>query len=128
MRLYRAMRVAADGLPEVAPSARALGVRPGNASHPDVAAIQPDDLVRPGEGGMSVAPDDPVRLARNRRPANLGGRGPDPVWWIEADVLGPSLVTRFDPPTHGFVEPAAEMTLLQFELALAATRPHWALY
>jgi hypothetical protein len=122
------MRMAKDGLPEMGPTARSLGVRPGNAPHPDVAAILPAELVRPGEGGMSVAPDDPIYLARNRRPLNLGGLGPDPVWWIDQDSLGPKLVVRFDPATHGFVEPAVEMTLLQFEEALAATRASWTLY
>jgi hypothetical protein len=77
---------------------------------------------------MSVAPDDPLHLARNRRPANLGGVGPDPVWWIEADALGPDLVVRIDQPTHGLVEPARDMTLRQFQDALAATRLCWSLY
>src|SRR4051812_6159740 len=112
MRLYRAMRVASDGLPEVGPSARMLGVRPGNAPNP----------VRPGEGGMPVAPDDPRHLAYNRRPKTLGGVGPDPVWWTELDAVGPVLTVRLEQPTHGLVEPAAEMTLVQFQDALAATR------
>jgi hypothetical protein len=77
---------------------------------------------------MSVAPDDPIHLARNRRPANLGGVGPDPVWWIEADVLGPDLTVRFDPPTHGIIEPTGDMTLVQFQQALAATRFLWTLH
>src|SRR5438876_2947963 len=121
MRLYRAMRVAADGFPQVGPSARALGVRPGNTAMPDVSAVQPTDLVWPGRGGMSVVRDDPIHLAPNRRPVSLGGVGPDPVWWTEADALGPVLTVRFDNPPHGLIEPAVGMTLQQFQDNLAAT-------
>jgi hypothetical protein len=77
---------------------------------------------------MSVVPDDPAFLPRGRRPMSLGGVGPDPVWWIELDALGPDLVFRLDNPPHGLVEPAREMTLQQFQVALAATRRQWSLY
>src|SRR6059058_2366777 len=69
MRLYRSMKEAADGFPAVGSSSRLLGVRPGNAPTPDVLAVAPSDLVLPGQGGMSVAPDDPANLPRHLRPA-----------------------------------------------------------
>src|SRR5205809_678152 len=54
MKLFRSMRESQDGLPELGPHARKLGVRPGVATTPDVQAIQPDDIVTFGEG-MSKA-------------------------------------------------------------------------
>src|SRR4051794_36892495 len=102
MKIYRSMKAAADGLPEVGASARTLGIRPGV----DVPAKTPTDSTGPGDGGMSVAPDDPMHLARIRRPAAFGGTGIDPVWYIEVDDLGPGLGVRPDSPTHAVVEPA----------------------
>jgi hypothetical protein len=128
MRLYRSMTEAPDGLPTTGPSGRLLGVRPGNAATPDVLAVNPSDLVLPGHGGMSVAPDDPLNLQRHRRPAALGGIGRDPVWYIETDELGPDLEFRQDRPGHGLIEPKRAMTLDEFQVALAALRPHWKLH
>ena len=126
MKLYRAMKVADDGLPEVGPTARTLGVRPvSNAPHNDVAAAAPTDVTAPGSGGMSVAPDDPTNLPENRRPPALGGFGKDPVWEIEQADLGPGLSFNRDKPTHGVVEPDRPMTLAEYEQALAATRVKW---
>src|SRR4051812_35516498 len=101
MKLFRSMVEGQDGSPEVGPSARKLGVRPGNAPTPDVLAADPQDIIAPGQGGMSAAPDDPLWLARHRRPASLGGLGQDPVWYIETDDLGPDLRFHQDSATHG---------------------------
>src|SRR5687767_4379168 len=111
-RLFRSMRSAAGGGPKIEPAARGLGVRPGI----DVVATAADELVRPGEGGISIAPDDPKHLPVHRRPPSLHGTGSDPVWWIEEGDLGPDLVYRPDPARagHGFVEPAREMILQEF--------------
>ncbi len=126
MKLYRAMKVAADGLPEVGPTARTLGVRPADeAPHNDVQATAPTDVVIPGAGGMSVAPNDPANLPANRRPAALGGSGKDPVWEIDDAELGVELSHRQDSQMHGLVEVAREMTLAEYEQALAATRGKW---
>ena len=90
------MKVAADGKPEVGPSARTLGVRPGDlAPHNDVEAIRPTDPVGPGQGGLSVAPYDPLGLPRARRPIQLGGVGRDPVWVLDLIALPPRLASRF---------------------------------
>ena len=118
------MTPAADGLPAVGQSARALGVRPPTDPTPDVLA----DPVSPGGGGLSVAPLDPQNLPPFRRPAALGGRGRDPVWVIAAHDLGPDLAFRRDSATHGLIEPARPMTLLEYETALAATRTRWRLW
>jgi hypothetical protein len=128
MRLFRGMKEEAVGLPAVGPSGRMLGVRPGDAPTPDVLAIDPTDLVQPGQGGMSVAPGDPRHLQRHRRPPSLGGTGQDPVWWIEDNDLGPDLIFRQDRATHGLIEASRPMSLQELQDALAATRPRWRLY
>jgi hypothetical protein len=128
MRLFRSMIEAADGLPAVGPSARMLGVRPGNAPTPAVPAVHPQDVLAPGQGGMSVAPDDPMRLTRHRRPASLGGLGQDPVWVLEADDLGPHLQFRRDSPTHGVIEPKTATIFQDYLKGLAALRARWRLY
>jgi hypothetical protein len=128
MRLYRSMKEAPDGSPIVGPSGRLLGVRPGSDPTPDVLAVDPADPMPPGQGGMSVTPDDPMHLQRHRRPARLGGLGRDPVWYIETEDLGPDLEFRQDRPGHGLIEPKRLVTLKGFQDALAATRGSWKLY
>jgi hypothetical protein len=128
MRLYRSMKEAQDGLPAVGPSGRLLGVRPGNSATPDVLAVNPSDPVLPGQGGMSVAPDDPLNLQKHRRPASLGGIGRDPVWYIETDHLGSDLEFRLERPGHGLIEPKRAIALGLFQAALAGLRPQWKLH
>jgi hypothetical protein len=128
MRLYRSMKEAPDGFPDVGPSSRLLGVRPGNATKPDVLAVLPTDPVLPGQGGMSVAPDDPMNLPRHLRPASLGGSGRDSVWYIDMEDLGSDLAFRQDRPTHGLIEPQRALSLREFQDALAGSRLSWKLY
>jgi hypothetical protein len=128
MRLYRSMQEAGDGMPAVGPSGRLLGVRPGSDPTPDVLAVNASDTVLPGQGGMSVAPDDPLHLLRHRRPASLGGTGRDPVWYIESAALAPELDFRPDRPGHGVIEPQRSLTLREFQNALADTRVSWKLH
>ena len=130
MKLYRAMTADSDGLPLVKQSARALGVRtPADVSSgvdPDVISTAPDDIIQPGEGGMSTAPNDPANLAKNRRPPQVnGGVGKDPVWEIDTNDLGTVLRFNQDKPTHGAVEPAQPMTFEQYEQSLLASRGKW---
>src|SRR5205823_1424738 len=125
MKLFRGMTEDIDGLPKTGPGGRLLGVRPGNSPSPDVTATNPHDFVFPGQGGMSVTPHDPANLPRHRRPKGLGGIGPDPVWYIELDELGPDLVFRQNSSVHGVVEPARPMTLQEFQNALATTHSRW---
>jgi hypothetical protein len=127
MQLFRSMKEDVDGLPVVGATGRTLGVRPGNAPTPDVLAISAHDLVMPGQGGISVAPHDPMHLLKHRRPSSLGGTGLDPVWYIETDDLPPDLQFRQDSVTHGVIEPVCAMTLQKFEDALAASRSNWKL-
>ena len=128
MQFFRGMKEDTDGLPVVGPTARTLGVRPGSDPTPDVLAVHPSDMLPPGKGGLSVAPDDPMHLQRHRRPASLGGIGRDPVWYIEESDLGTELCFRQDRPTHGFIEPVQAMTLQEFQDALARTRSFWEIH
>lgn len=128
MRLFRAMKEDTDGLPMAGPSGRMLGVRPGNTPTPDVPAVHASDMILPGQGGMSVAPDDPMNLTKHRRPRSLGGTGQDPVWSIGAGELGPDLRFRQDSLTHGVIEPERPMTLREYQDALASTRLRWILH
>lgn len=116
--------------PEVGDSARSLGVRvPG-----DIAA--PGGQVRPGTGGMSVAPSwrdlPPHRIPK--RLAHLvpdaAGRG-DLACWCSGDgpfldsPLTALLHLRSDRSNHGLVEPSGTMTLEAYRAALASTRESW---
>jgi len=122
-QLFRAMREDPGQRPEIGPSARALGVRPGI----DVPVVSPSAIVVPGQGGLSVSPDDPLTLPYFRRPPALQGTGRDPVWGISAAELGPALCYRPDlaHPGHGFVEPARPMALGDYQRALALTQDRW---
>jgi len=125
MRLFRSMRESPDHLPKPGPSARLLGVRPGNDQTPDVSAIQPTDMIHPGREGMSVAPDDPMFLPKHRRPSSLGGLGKEPVWYLESDDLGPDLEFLQERLEHGVIAPSKPMTLQEYQEALAKTRSRW---
>ncbi len=117
--LYRAMREQ-NGMPEIGPSARSLGVRP------NVDIPVENGMVKPGTGGMSVAPYSPLNLPRHRRPPEYGGIGKDPVWEISLEQLTDRrLIYHQDSPTHGMIEPAMEMTLEDYEQALAETESSW---
>ena len=122
-QLCRGMRENAVGYPEVRASSRTLGVRRSIG----VPAKSRVDVVQPGQGGLSVSPDDPVNLPRHRRPPDLQGVGKDPVWSIGDSDLGPDLVYRADPAQawHGFVEPARSMSLDEYQDALAQTQSRW---
>ena len=84
--------------------------------------------VSPGGGGLSVVPDDPVRLPLHYRPKTLGGHGTWPVFSIEPQQLGEPLSYRPDsakPKDHGFLEPARVMTIEEYQAALAGTVNEW---
>lgn len=117
--VFRAMREDPAGGPLVGPTARALGVRPGD----DIPVI--DGRVGPGTGGLSVAPDFPRNLPEHRRPPHLGGTGKDPVWGLDADSVAGDVVFRQDKSTHGLFEPAREMSIEEFQEALANLASQW---
>jgi hypothetical protein len=126
------MKSGSDGLPQLGRSARMLGIRTANemtkGEEPDVTVKEPDEIIQPGTGGMSISPDSATNLPPFRRPASLGGRGKDIVWVIDVTDLGQDLQFRQDSATHGLIEPAREMTLLEFEQAIETTRSKWAFF
>jgi hypothetical protein len=117
--LYRAMREDAAGGPGVGSTARQLGVRP----NVDIPVL--NGQVSPFTGGLSVAPDHPANLHRLRRPPAYGGTGKDPVWCLALNQVGADLQFRQDSATHGLLQPRRIMSLDDFQLALAATKPLW---
>lgn len=121
--LFRAMKQTISGEPQLGGSARTLGVRLGK----DIAALSGVELVQPGEGGLSVSPDDPRFLPVFRRPPLFGGTGVDPIWFLQDTDLGPTLCYRRDPARsgHGFIEPAFPMTADEYRQALEATQSLW---
>jgi hypothetical protein len=133
-KVYRAMRADPQDptKPEIAATARALGVR---------ASDIPVDLhgnVSPHTGGMSVSPtwrDLPgFRIPRRLRPFCNKAAGPDDnhCWTIgsgtfQASALTADLDLRPDPlkSTHGFVEPSRRMSMATYGQALADTQGEW---
>jgi hypothetical protein len=117
------MKESAAGQPQVGPNARTLGIRLGI----DVSALSSNDLVRRGEGGVFVGPDDPFHLPVYRRPAMFNGTGVDSVWFLDDNELGTNLLYRLDPKHqgHGFIEPAFSMTADEFRQAIEATQSVW---
>lgn len=127
--LYREMAITDDGLPLTGPSNEALGIRTGGRLY-DI-PVNEDGTVEPRpeterRGGMSVAPRTPMNLPEQHRPPELGnGSGTYPVWCISTRALGPLLIYQETSMTHGRVAPAARMSLLTYEDALAETRNDW---
>jgi hypothetical protein len=120
VKLYRVMRVAADGKPEVGTRGSMLGVRPTDPTNTDpkaifdVDAVNDADTVKPGKG-LSTSPDANARQARKNQA----------VFEIDTDDLGPDLRPNEDSPGHCLIEPAQPMTLAEYQAALEATRDLW---
>lgn len=117
------MQLADDGLPLVGQTARTLGARP----NVDL-MVDGHGIVRPGAGGLSVSPNNPMHLPPHRRPPQFGGMGRDPVWQLWTGDLGEELAYRPDPRNpsgHGFIEPTRQMGFTAYQAALEATRERW---
>lgn len=122
MRLFRTMKLAADGRPAVGRAPKTLGVRV-DGPHADVA---PDaaGFVGPGRG-MSVAADDPYSLLPHLLPPEYGGRAREPLWVIPESRVRSPLAARPAGLPHMHVEPENLMPLTDYEAALVSTRPDW---
>jgi len=122
VKLYRVMKLAADGKPLIGRRRNMLGVRPTDPANrdpkrtPDVQAVNDADLVSPGEG-LSTSTD---RDALNRRV----GKG-EAVFEIDPDQLDADLNARLDRGDHWLIEPSWPMTLMVYQQVLAGTRDLW---
>jgi hypothetical protein len=124
------MKAAVDGMPVCEDTARGLGVRVAGPGGRGDIVVRPDGSVSPETGGMSVTPDDPLRMNALRRPRALGGVGKDPLFVTGTPALGEDLAVRRDPGDpgrHAFVEPARQMSLAAYRGALVASRSGWSL-
>jgi hypothetical protein len=121
--MYRAMIPDSTGRPQIGSGPSMLGARVPTDIRPDALGS-----VQPGMGGISVTPDDPAGLPPHFRPPHLGGFGALPLYCLSASDLGGHLAFRPDqkkPNRHGFIEPAREMMIGDYQLALAGTQPDW---
>jgi hypothetical protein len=126
--VFRGMRSCDDGKPQLGQSALALGVRVPKDITPDAAGD-----VRPGTGGMSVAPDSELNVPNHLRPKAMGygSSGPNNVRMYaiaKVRVSIGNLTLRPDPEAatiHAFVEPGQVMPLVHYEGAISSTRDDW---
>jgi len=133
-RIYRAMSEQ-GGKPMVGPSARSLGVRVPPLPTYDI-PMEANGTVRPGTGGMSVAPTwrelPPHRIPMRLRALaqDACGNDADACWRMgegpfEHAQVTPALNLRPDSPRHGLVEPAVVVSVAEYQADLAATRDQW---
>lgn len=121
MKLYRVMKVDADGLPMIGTRRNMLGVRPTDPTNTnpkrkfDVDAVIGSDPVLPGtKKGLSVS-------------VATGGFQPtrdEALWEVEDDLLA-DFAAIPDRPPHHVLEPRRAMTLDEYQDALAATQYLW---
>ncbi|HVK17519.1 MAG TPA: hypothetical protein VM533_11275 [Fimbriiglobus sp.] len=117
MKLYRKMKVVADGKPRVGDSFGTLGVRPSTRTTGRTSDITVDatGMVHRGTEGMSTFDT----------PNQLDSRHVD--WVIESDAIGGDLSVEASPTTPGryHIVPARSMTLAEYQYLLAETRDLW---
>ena len=125
---YRAMTPDVDGLPKAGRSARMLGVRV-----PEDIVSDENGFVRPGTGGMSIAPNSAWNVPNHRRPRGMymgsTGKYDDRMYALtDSGIPADKLKVRPDPlqpDRHAFVEPAVTAELARYESDLANTRNDW---
>lgn len=121
MKLYRVMKMDADGKPLVGTRRNMLGVRPTDPTntHPkrvfDVQAVNDTDLVSATEGLSTSPTTDGLLPGRN-----------EAIFVIETEDLPPELGRYEDNPTHHLIVPATgSVSLGLFQDALADTIDLW---
>jgi hypothetical protein len=125
---FRAMIPNANGFPQVGRSASELGVRIPNDIAPDE-----DGFVKPGTGGMSVAPKSVLNVPPHRRPRGMhmgstGNKNTRMYAIVDSDLPADRLRVRLDPKKpqiHAFVEPAVTIELAKYERDVANTQSKW---
>jgi hypothetical protein len=139
MMLYRTMRAAADGLPEIpakgesaVPESNQLGVRYGKPPRDihidDQGQVDPERYPDGGQG-LSTFRDDPMRLPAQRRPTSFkGGFCEDPLYAIASEeVLSiPGLRLFFkEKGYHVGVGPSGLAPFEIYRACLEETRGYW---
>uniref|UniRef100_UPI0025DE0851 hypothetical protein n=1 Tax=Lapillicoccus sp. TaxID=1909287 RepID=UPI0025DE0851 len=127
LTLYRGMRAAEDGYPEVGETAKTLGARPKIFFPEEQGDVVIDDRgwIWPGTGGMS-ANTDPWRIPLFRRPLSFGGTGKGlDMFTIEDQQLPPGLSFRLIEDGHGYIEPTRPMTYDEVQRLIHGTRGLW---
>lgn len=117
------MRADAAGSPSAGGGAFQLGARVPRDVKPDGAG-----MVERRKGGMSVAPDDPRRMATIVRPRAWGGLAEDDVLMFAFNTVefdASRLHFERSGAKHGSVQPAARVRLDEYQRALAETRLGW---
>lgn len=127
--IYRAM-IEENGMPQVAASATALGIRKGK----DIVADQAGQVHLPtfqprGKNGLSCSRTI-TSLPDFALPVEWGGLHPKTVVWrIEEADLGPELIAQDDAipgkNRHVSIGPATTMAYDDFVRAVEATRAKW---
>lgn len=127
--IYRAM-VEENGMPRLAASATALGIRKGK----DIVADQADQVHRPafqpqGKNGLSCSRTI-ASLPSFALTVEWGGSNPKTVVWrIDEVDLGPELIAQDDAipgkNRHVSTGPATTMAYDDFVQAIEATRTQW---
>jgi|WetSurMetagenome_2_1015567.scaffolds.fasta_scaffold108678_3 hypothetical protein len=125
---FRAMIPNVEGFPQIGRSASQLGVRIPEDIEPDE-----NSFVKPGIGGMSVAPKSALNVPNYRRPRGMGmgstGKKDNRMYALShADIPADKLSVRLDPQNpevHAFVEPAILIRLAIYESYLANTQGKW---
>lgn len=126
-QVFRAMKQADDGYPEIGDSARTLGARFAHRFEKGVDILIGDDgRIRPKSGGISVAINSPENLPAHRRPKEFGGTGKDPVFRLRTPIRA-ALRIRVDEPEifHANIEPLTTCTPDEFRAEVRRTRNRW---
>jgi hypothetical protein len=121
--LFRPMKRTGN-LPVIEQSARGLGVRVPADIEPKGGQVFPEK-----GRGMSATPDNPQDLPTHRRPEACGGDGKDSLFAIERSTIdsAPGLQFDQDKPTHGVIQPNAQMHIDAYRDRLAETQRLWVL-
>jgi hypothetical protein len=123
VKLYRVMKVHADGQPLVGNRRNMLGVRPTEPTNPDpnrradVDAVAGTDPVLPGtKNGLSV----------ETTPDRLQPKANEAIFEIEeATLLAAGVKPVPDREPHHILEPVNATTLDDYQARLLATRAAW---
>ncbi|MBT3327542.1 MAG: hypothetical protein HN396_15010 [Gemmatimonadales bacterium] len=121
--IYRPMRRAKDGKPELGASLATLGVRPDK----DV-PMDDDGYVEPLSGGMSVTPDRLEDVPPSLLPRKYGGEGRHTLFLLLVSMLPPQLRARIDKPRHANVEPTQRCLFVDYNGRVQGTRLDWVIH